>query len=83
MYPKTKNTDEHIYNQMYYYAGPWRSEGWETREEYGVRLVAAMTDNIHAKLQVYVNTEGYDPNGSVELEADCSYHSVRIWDIMF
>ena len=42
----------------------------------GVNVKAAMTHNIHSKLQVYVDSSNYDPEGPIEHFADCSYQGV-------
>jgi len=75
VYPQDYPTAKHMYDQMYYYAGPWRARGWESREEYGVKITTSMTHNIHAKLQLYVDTTDYSPEAPVEIHADCSYHA--------
>ena len=78
IYPKSYETGKHMYSQMYYYTGPWRALGWEQREEYGIKVMATMTDNIHSQLMVFVDTTGFDEEGGVEIWFDCGYHSVRL-----
>ena len=65
-----------MYKQMYYYAGCWRPGRWETRDEYGIQLKASMTENTHAKLMVWVNSNFLDATEPVERYSACSYHAV-------
>ena len=78
IYPKTYETGYDMYKQMYYYAGVWRPGSWETREEFSIQVRAAMTQHIHAKLMVWVNTKSMDTEniGTYERYSACSYHSV-------
>lgn len=73
VYPKSYGESRHMYDQMYKWAGSWRARGWEERTEYGVNVKATMTHNIHAKLQVYIDSSNYDSEGPIEHFADCSY----------
>ena len=60
IYPRSFATDNDMYKQMYYYAGPWLAQGWEERTEYGINVRGVMTDNIESKVMVWVNTEGFE-----------------------
>ncbi len=77
VYPKSFPNGKDMFDQMYYLAGPFRTEGWEERTERGVKLVATMSESAQSKLYISIDTSGYDPAGSVELHHGCSYHAVR------
>ena len=68
-----------MFDQMYYYAGPFRTEGWEERTERGVKLIATMTESTQSKLYISIDTSGYDPSEPVEVHHGCSYHAVRTY----
>merc|ERR1712227_40864 len=75
IYPKTYPTGDHMYEQMYYRAGAWRAAGWESREEYGVKVTGTMTQNIQSKVMVWVDASGYDPALPHENYQGCTYHA--------
>ena len=65
-----------MFDQMYKYAGPLGTDGWDEREEFGVKIKSGMTENVESKLMVFVDTSGYDKDGPVEQHSDCDYHAV-------
>jgi len=75
VYPKSFGTGRDMYNQMYKYAGPWHARGWHERTEYGVHMRGVMTDNIHSKVSLWVDTSKFTAEGDTEVWADCSYHA--------
>jgi len=74
VYPKTYATSEHMFNQMKDYAGPWDTSGWESRVEYGVNTKATLTSNIQAKMMVFIDSTGLDPEGKIESYIDCAWN---------
>ncbi len=78
VYPKHVAVDGDLWDQMYYYAGPWKAMGYNQMVEYGVVVDSTMTDNIHSKLIVWVDTTGFNATAPAERYTDCSYHVVCI-----
>ncbi len=78
VYPKHVAVDDDLFDQMYYHAGPWKAMGYNQKVEYGVVMDSTMTDNIHSKLIVWVDTTGFNAAAPAERYTDCSYHPVCI-----
>jgi len=75
IYSQSYPTGDHMYDQMYYRAGPWRAAGWEEREEYGIKLTGTMTRNIQSKVMVWIDASGYDEALPHENYQGCTYHA--------
>ena len=44
--------------------------------DFSFKVRGVMTDNQKSKLIVWVNADGFDPNGDYDLYTECGYHPV-------
>ncbi len=58
-----------MFKQMYYTAGPFLTNGWHERTEFGVHMYGSMTDKDKAHMTVFVDNSKFSPG------AGPSYHS--------
>jgi len=73
VYRLSYDLGEHMFNQMYTLAGPWKPSGWDDRNEYGVTIRATMTSNVKAKIMVFVDSSAFDVYGDLDSYVDCSF----------
>merc|ERR1711976_238187 len=71
IYKKNVPTGKDLFNHIYKYAGTPNSSGWLERNEYGIKLMATITESSYAKLYVSIDDSSFSSGGSPELHAAC------------
>jgi hypothetical protein len=76
VYPKSYETGKDMYNQMYYYAGPWLPLGYENRDEFGIKNRGTMLDNAKSRVVVWSDPREFDEEAGPSLYTECRYHTL-------
>ena len=63
VYPTShiEKPNRQMFAQMFYVAGPYETNGWHERDEFGVNMYGSMTSNDKARMTVFVDTSTFNP----------------------
>merc|ERR1712193_45214 len=80
IYPSHHPTDKAMFDQMMAYSGNKVASGWMEKNEYGIKVLATISQNTNAKLYVSVDASQYNPSNGPQLHGECSKNHLNpLW----